>query len=691
MPKPKILGIVGAGLLASAAIAAGVQLAGADAPTSPTFATTTPIKHVVVLFQENVSFDHYFGTYPHAVNGAGETPFTPLPGTPSINGLTDNLLQNNPNTANPVRWGPADVVPNIGCDNNHNYANEQKAMDGGLMDRFTENTTGGAPCAGSEALDYFDGNTVQGLWQYAQHFSMSDNSYGTGFGPSTPGAIELISGNTATAVDAAGNALPSQAGNVDNGTIYSNGNPLTAYDGCSAAAANQYALGSNPSSSSAANTSKNVGDLLNSHSITWGWFEGGFTPTSRTPDANYPVLGKPTCNTAHDNVSGASQVDYDAHHNAFAYYKSTSNPEHLPPSSPAMVGKSEAGVGHQYDVSDFDTALAAGNLPAVSFLKAPHYEDGHAGYSDPLDEQRYLAQKINAIEASPDWASTAIIVAYDDSDGWYDHQAPPIVRSSTSAEDFYNGTGQCGTTHTGTQVTQANDRCGMGPRLPLLVISPYAKRNFVDHTATDQTSILRFIEDNWSLGRIGGGSLDVKANPITNMFDFNPDDTRSPALKLDPDTGAPVGDNPVPAGPQGPAGTNGANGVNGSNGATGATGLAGAQGLTGPAGPKGSTGAKGTKGSTGSVGTIKCTGHLLGHKVVVSCRASHSTKTRTALRVRLLRGTHQLATASTMLHGATAKVTLAPKQAVRRGTYSLRLSIAQPNVPVVGQKHLLTF
>src|SRR5262249_60913181 len=103
------------------------------------------------------------------------------------------------------------------------------------------------------------------------------------------------------------------------------------------------------------------------------------------------------------------------------------------------------GANHQYDLSVFNDAVTGGNLPSVSFVKAGHYQDGHAGYSDPIDEQTYLVDEINLIENSPSWPSTAIIIAYDDSDGWYDHQMPPIVRSSNTAEDFLNGAGHCGT------------------------------------------------------------------------------------------------------------------------------------------------------------------------------------------------------------------------------------------------------
>ena len=148
-------------------------------------------------------------------------------------------------------------------------------------------------------------------------------------------------------------------------------------------------------------------------------------------------------------------------------------------------------------------------MPAVSFLKAPGYQDAHAGYSDPLDEQTFVVTVINFLhDSSADWDSTAVFITYDDSDGWYDHQLGPIVNQSTTG-DALTGNGQCGT---GTAAlpgpqrgtTHAQGRCGYGPRIPLMVISPWAKANFVDHTLTDQTSIIRFIEDNWLRGqRIG--------------------------------------------------------------------------------------------------------------------------------------------------------------------------------------------
>ena len=97
-------------------------------------------------------------------------------------------------------------------------------------------------------------------------------------------------------------------------------------------------------------------------------------------------------------------------------------------------------------------------------------------------------------------SSTAVIIAYDDSDGWYDHQLGPIVNQSADRADRSRTGHAERRQHSSARRrprAHAQGRCGYGPRLPLLVISPYAKQNYVDHTVMDQSSVIRFIEDNW--------------------------------------------------------------------------------------------------------------------------------------------------------------------------------------------------
>ncbi|GCE15249.1 phospholipase C [Tengunoibacter tsumagoiensis] len=493
-------------LSATAGVAAKVSATN-DQTTSHLDNTTTPIQHVVVIFQENVSFDHYFGTYPYATNPAGEPAFVARKNTPTVNGLSPALLTANPNTSNPQR---IDRSTPITCDQDHAYTDEQKAYDHGLVDQFVQSAAGSHCADKSIVMNYYDGNTTTALWNYAQHFAMSDNSFGTTFGPSTPGALNLISGQTY-------GATPANFG-YPGYPVTSNGSMLNdidpAYDDCSA------------KGTTASMAGMNVGDLLNAKNLTWGWFEGGFAPSS-------VANGQTVCGTTHTNISGATVTDYIPHHEPFQYYQSTSNPHHLPPTSAQMIGKTDQ-ANHQYDLQNFWTAVNEGQLPAVSFLKASAYQDGHAGYSDPLDEQTFLVNTINKLQKSREWKNTAVIISYDDSDGWYDHVLGPIVSQSNDPNDALTGAGACGAAKAGAY----QGRCGYGPRLPLMVISPFAKENSVDHTVTDQSSILRFIEDNWKLGRIGNQSFDALAGTLNNLFDFHNDDTRS--LYLDPTTGEPI-------------------------------------------------------------------------------------------------------------------------------------------------------
>ncbi len=474
-------------------------------------ATATPLEHVVVIFQENVSFDHYFGTYPLAENRKGEPAFYPSSTTPSINGLNANLLAHNPNSSVPMRLDSAHAAT---CDQDHDYTNEQKAFHGGLMDKFVEFTGDSDDgCDPRMVMSYFDGNTVTALWNYAQNYALSDNFYGTTFGPSTPGALNLAAGQTHGAVPA---DLTSWGEKLTvAGTVI--GDPQPEFDDCSGTVTVRM-------------TGANVGDLLNRKGVTWGWFQGGFRPTERTKD------GRAVCGAAHIGSNGRKKHDYIPHHQPFQYYRSTANPRHLAPASSEEIGR-PGRANHQYDLEDFWTAAEAGSLPAVSFVKAAAHEDGHAGYSDPIREQAYLVRTINRLQALPEWRSMAILIAYDDSDGWYDHVMPPIVRQSNHPGiDALTGPDSCGATATGGY----SGRCGYGPRLPLLVISPFAKVNFVDHSITDLSSILRLIEDNWQLGRIGDQSFDESAGSLLNMFNF--ERVRADVLPLDPKTGRPLGD-----------------------------------------------------------------------------------------------------------------------------------------------------
>jgi phospholipase C len=502
------------------------------------------IRHVVVIFQENVSFDHYFGTYPHALNAQGEPVFHALPGTPSVEGFSEDLLSRNPNMlnsqnesgrSNPFRLSRQQAATG---DQDHGYRAEQQAFDHGRMDLFPRSVGHpdgprvpgehpGVLATSGLTMGYFDGNTVTAYWNYAQHYAMSDHQFDVIFGPSTPGAINLASGQTNGVV----NDQNAEGGIIADGnggyTLISD--PLPYGDICAST-----------SDALVHMTGRNIGDLLTGADVSWGFFQGGFDLAQVNPN------GTTGCRRSSTSPWTKLQTrDYLPHHEPFQYYKSTANPKHLRPSSPAVVGKNDdGGANHQYDTHDFFDAVNAGSFPAVSFLKAAAYQDGHSGYSSPLDEQQWVVRVINFLEARPEWNQTVVIIAYDDSDGWYDHLKGATVNGSATTQDALDAAGKCGNSDgalPGVNPTtlHAQGRCGFGPRLPLLVISPWAKANYVDHTVTDQTSLLRLIEDLYLGGkRIGGGSFDAVSGSLLGMFDFSkklPQNTRK--LLLDPDTG----------------------------------------------------------------------------------------------------------------------------------------------------------
>jgi len=641
-PVALLLAAVAAAVGATTIRAAGPPAPPAPPPSPPPGNPATPIKHVVVIFQENVSFDHYFGTYPFATGADGHT-FTPAKGTPSVDGLTWSLLAANPNLSNPKRLdsSPTGLAGSPGgqltCDQDHNYSDEQQAFDGGRMDQFVQSvggTVGNSPGTASPCtdhvnvvMDYYDGNTVTALWNYAQHYAMSDNSWETTFGPSAPGAINLVSGDTG-GVDMAHTAngpsiATSSSPNADLTPDGHGGYSLTSdaqpyWDDCSTRDA-------------VALEGKNIGDILNERHLSWGWFQGGFTPSTSYTDALADVgkSGQSTstfipdefktffntaanrpphssnqgnCDTVHPVgvAFGATAAqtaplnfgfkdDYIPHHEPFQYYASTANPHHLTVPN-TLAGLKEIGTdtqhydhgvpqfdtpNHQYDMSDFDNLVAAikngqlspDYLPAVSFLKAPGYQDGHAAYSDPADEQAFIVHVVNELEQSPDWSSTAIFVNYDDSDGWYDHAFSGVTNQSMSPADNLTNTvlgtiGQNNLTsglctpaekHGGPDMpgpgplAGEQGRCGFGPRLPMLVISPYARTNFVDHNMSDQTSMINFVEYNWHLPGIPG-SFDRVLDPLNHregvnfdlggMFDFGAPANTTQYL-LNPVTGNP--------------------------------------------------------------------------------------------------------------------------------------------------------
>lgn len=504
-------------------------------------AAATPVKHLVVIYMENASFDLIFGTYPDALNPEGEPRFDPSPGTPSVNNLTRVLLTDNPNESNPFR---IERLESFTCDQDHDYTSEQIARNGGLMDRFVQfdaepPTDPRQFCSQNAAghwdtvMGYFDGNTVTALWNYAQYYAISDNFFATTSGESTRGHLNLAAADTFGVVcadysDVIGPEIPICGGTVDSTNIPAptNGKAATFnvdvdpfWDICS---------NNSPKATAALGDRPTIGNLLNDDGLTWGWFQGGFSLDSKGKCTSSHPLVSYDIAKGQDPAQDPDMIqDYVPHHNPFQYFRSTANPSHLSPSSVNMIGKTDQ-ANHLYDISDLWEAADAGNLPSVVFIKPPAYQNGHPGYSDALDAQTFIIDTMNRLIQLPEWKDMAVFIAWDDSDGWYDHVMPPIINHSATEFDSLCGDESAG----------PGGRCGYGPRLPLVVVSPYARENYVSSSLADQTSITRFIEDNWLKGqRLTEISFDNRANSLLDLFDFSK--RRDDKLILDPATGRP--------------------------------------------------------------------------------------------------------------------------------------------------------
>jgi phospholipase C len=388
---------------------------------------------------------------------------------------------------------------------------QEAAIDRGRMDRFVQESGDTCPGARRWVMSYFDGNTVTAQWNYAQRFAMSDAFHADVLGPSTPGHLNLIAGQTHGAhpanLEQGGSQYSLRGTTVDD--------PDPAYDDCSAPPNETPHL---------AMSGRNIGDLLNEQRVSWGYFQGGFAATDR-------VNGTAVCGAEHANAYG-TLPDYVPHHEPFQYYPQTANPHHRRPTAPRMIGSTDR-ANHQYDLEDFWKAAKKGHQPAVSFFKPPAWADAHAGYSNPLAEQRWLVRTMNRLQRLDSWRHTAILIAYDDSGGWYDHVKPPLrSESAIPGFDSLTGPGQCGNPQAGSY----QGRCGLGMRIPFIVVSPYARSNYVDHRVLQQASVIRFVEDNWKLGRLGNQSFDADAGSIKSLFNWKRN-TRPLFLRYD---GTPV-------------------------------------------------------------------------------------------------------------------------------------------------------
>jgi phospholipase C len=435
-----------------------VGCATAPEPSSNTKPTTNPfgkINHFIILYQENWSFDSLFPNFPGAsgISDAGPTaiqqvdkngkPYTTLP-QPLLNGKPDSRFPANL----PVK--PFDAAQYVSPDLMtgdlvHRYYQEQYQIDGGKMDKFVAWSD-----AAGLVMSYYDSNSLP-EGKLAKQYTLADHFFHAAFGGSFLNHFWLVCACTpkfpnapasmVAQLDANGQMTKDGAVTPD-GYAVNTTQPITSPHSASAKPSALLPLQDMPT----------IGDSLSAKNVSWAWYSGGW---------NDAVAGKP------DKL-------FQFHHQPFNYFANYTS------------GK-PARAEHLKDEQDFTNALKNGTLPAVSFVKPIGEENEHPGYADETEGQTHTANLIQAIQSSPYWKDTAVILTYDENGGRWDHVAPPTV-----------------------------DRWGPGVRVPAIIISPFAKQGAVDHTSYDTTSILRTIEVRWGLTALG--PRDANVNDLHNAL-----------------------------------------------------------------------------------------------------------------------------------------------------------------------------
>jgi phospholipase C len=424
----------------------------------------TRLKHIIVVYMENWSFDSLYGMFPGANGLANATDAAPqvdkdgkvydvLPAPLNSNKKNDkgNALVDDRFPANlpnkPFELDKLVPMADLMGDLVHRYYQEQAQIDGGKMGRFVS-----AGNSGGLVMGYVD-TTKLPMYKYAQEYTLGDNFFHAAFGGSFLNHFWLVCACTPVFPNAPADAVAQLDANgalVKDGYVTPDGYAInTSYSNFT-----PHPASVKPDHLVPAQTMPNIGDRLSEKGISWAWYSGGWN----------------------DAIAGKPDPLFQFHHQPFAFFQNYGD-------------NTDGRKQHLKDETDFFAALSDGSLPAVSFVKPIGEYNEHPGYAALDAGEKYLANLVDTIQKSSVWQDSAIIITYDENGGQWDHVAPPIV-----------------------------DKWGPGTRVPLLVISPYAKKGFIDHTQMDTTSILAFIEYQYDLTPLG--DRDAKANNMLTSFDF---------------------------------------------------------------------------------------------------------------------------------------------------------------------------
>jgi phospholipase C len=422
------------------------------------------VEHLIVIYEENHSFDNYFGAFPGAdglanagpaatqVDKQGE-PFATLP--PPLADPQPGETQRRPDPRFPSDLPNAPFLFNQFIPPTeqtaaiiHAFHRQQYQINGGKMDSFVAWSDGAGMVMG-----YWDLSELP-LYRLAQEYTLADNFFHAAFGGSFLNHQWLICACTWSYPDAPASMVsqpfPDDPDHLQDNNLTPDGFVVnTSYS-----VNTPHPADARPETLIPNQTAPTIGDRLSEAGVSWAWYSGGWD----------------------DAVAGRPDSSFQFHHQPFAYFA-------------RYADGTPDRAAHLKDEQEFERAAAAGTLPAVSFVKPIGVNNEHPGYADLLTGEQHAEALINAVRNGPNWKDAVIIVTYDENGGAWDHVAPP-----------------------------RGDRWGPGTRVPALVISPFARQGFVDHTTYETTSILALIEHRWKLRPLG--PRDAAARDLSAAFDF---------------------------------------------------------------------------------------------------------------------------------------------------------------------------
>ena len=421
------------------------------------------IQNIVIIFQENWSFDGLYGKFPGAngVDSPGIS-FAQVDKKGVTLAVLPQPLEDNRKPDQRIPAGmpvhPFDLAKFVAPDDRtgdltHRFYTEQSQINGGKMDKFVAlSNNGGLVMSHYDATQMPEG-------KLAQEFTLCDNFFHAAFGGSFLNHIWLIAAQSPVFPNAPEALVqPKPEWDEDGNPVAGKDNQITPDGFVVNTLQSTYAphkKNTPEKNLMPPQTMPNIGDRLSDAKITWAWYAGGFD----------------------DALAGNPDSYFQFHHQPFVYFKSTGD-------------STEAKKIHLRDEMQFSKDLEKCELPAVTFIKPLGNNDEHPGITSLMRGQQHVAGLVQAIRSSPYWNKCAIVIVYDEHGGRWDHVAPPKI-----------------------------DRWGPGSRVPAIVVSPYAKKKFIDHTQYDTTSILKFIETRWNLQPLS--TRDAAANNLSNVFDFS--------------------------------------------------------------------------------------------------------------------------------------------------------------------------